>query len=83
MRRNLFQCFQVYVFFALLDENWQEARKLKYSSQHILQPLDVKVEFSRAMVVTDARMPKYVCFRILKFCGEGHFLGGKKEKSNI
>lgn len=45
-------------FSALLDENWQEARKLKYSSQHILQPLDVKVEFARAMVVTDARMPK-------------------------
>ncbi|OXB81709.1 UNVERIFIED_CONTAM: hypothetical protein H355_010270 [Colinus virginianus] len=43
----------------LTNENWQEARKLKYSSQHILQPLDVKVEFGRAMVVTDARMPKF------------------------
>uniref|UniRef100_A0A8C5UE54 VP13A protein n=1 Tax=Malurus cyaneus samueli TaxID=2593467 RepID=A0A8C5UE54_9PASS len=41
-------------------ENWQEARKLKNSSQCILQPLDVKLEFSRAMVLTDARMPKYV-----------------------
>ncbi|KAM4752822.1 intermembrane lipid transfer protein VPS13A isoform 1-T1 [Cyanocitta cristata] len=41
------------------DENWQEARKLKNSSQCILQPLDVKLEFSRAMVVTDARMPKF------------------------
>ncbi|NWR93258.1 VP13A protein, partial [Furnarius figulus] len=41
------------------DENWQEARKLKNSSQCILQPLDVNMEFSRAMVVTDARMPKF------------------------
>uniref|UniRef100_A0A8C3CU79 Vacuolar protein sorting 13 homolog A n=1 Tax=Cairina moschata TaxID=8855 RepID=A0A8C3CU79_CAIMO len=50
---------QLRIFFAPLGENWQEARKLKCSSQHILQPLDVKVEFSRAMVVTDARMPKF------------------------
>ncbi|KAG8455268.1 hypothetical protein GDO86_001462, partial [Hymenochirus boettgeri] len=40
------------------NENWKEARKLKHSSQHILEPMDLKVEFSRAMVVTDARMPK-------------------------
>ncbi|XP_057221542.1 intermembrane lipid transfer protein VPS13A isoform X2 [Malurus melanocephalus] len=44
------------------DENWQEARKLKNSSQCILQPLDVKLEFSRAMVLTDARMPKFKLF---------------------
>uniref|UniRef100_A0A803WFT4 Vacuolar protein sorting 13 homolog A n=1 Tax=Ficedula albicollis TaxID=59894 RepID=A0A803WFT4_FICAL len=43
----------------LLDENWREARKLKSSPQCILQPLDVKLEFSRAMVVTDARMPRF------------------------
>uniref|UniRef100_A0A8C3R984 Vacuolar protein sorting 13 homolog A n=1 Tax=Cyanoderma ruficeps TaxID=181631 RepID=A0A8C3R984_9PASS len=41
------------------NENWREARKLKNSSQCILQPLDVKLEFSRAMVVTDARMPRF------------------------
>ncbi|NWV17170.1 VP13A protein, partial [Origma solitaria] len=41
------------------DENWQEARKLKNSPQCILQPLDVKLEFSRAMVLTDVRMPKF------------------------
>uniref|UniRef100_A0A8D2N8S8 Vacuolar protein sorting 13 homolog A n=1 Tax=Zonotrichia albicollis TaxID=44394 RepID=A0A8D2N8S8_ZONAL len=41
------------------DENWREARKLKNSSQCILQPLDVNLEFSRAMVVTDARMPRF------------------------
>ncbi|KAG8130671.1 hypothetical protein E2320_017479 [Naja naja] len=42
-----------------LNENWEEARRLQSSSQHILQPLDVKMELNRAMVVTDARMPKY------------------------
>ncbi|XP_058021972.1 intermembrane lipid transfer protein VPS13A [Ahaetulla prasina] len=40
-------------------ENWEGARRLQSSSQHILQPLDVKMELNRAMVVTDARMPKY------------------------
>ncbi|NP_001086434.1 vacuolar protein sorting 13 homolog A L homeolog [Xenopus laevis] len=40
------------------NENWKQARNLKRSSQHILEPMDLKVEFSRAMVVTDARMPK-------------------------
>uniref|UniRef100_A0A8C6Y6U2 Vacuolar protein sorting 13 homolog A n=1 Tax=Naja naja TaxID=35670 RepID=A0A8C6Y6U2_NAJNA len=43
----------------LYNENWEEARRLQSSSQHILQPLDVKMELNRAMVVTDARMPKY------------------------
>uniref|UniRef100_A0A8C3VG41 Vacuolar protein sorting 13 homolog A n=1 Tax=Catharus ustulatus TaxID=91951 RepID=A0A8C3VG41_CATUS len=47
------------IFSVLLDENWREARKLKNSPQCILQPLDVKLEFSRAMVVTDARMPRF------------------------
>ncbi|XP_010193034.1 PREDICTED: vacuolar protein sorting-associated protein 13A-like, partial [Mesitornis unicolor] len=53
------QLSSIQLLYSKYDENWQEARKLKYSSQHILQPLDVKVEFSRAMVVTDARMPKF------------------------
>ncbi|KAM6110029.1 LOW QUALITY PROTEIN: intermembrane lipid transfer protein VPS13A [Phoenicopterus ruber ruber] len=53
------QLSSIQLLYSKRDENWQEARKLKYSSQHILQPLDVKVEFSRAMVVTDARMPKF------------------------
>uniref|UniRef100_A0A8C0FP74 Vacuolar protein sorting 13 homolog A n=1 Tax=Bubo bubo TaxID=30461 RepID=A0A8C0FP74_BUBBB len=53
------QLSSIQLLYSKHDENWQEARKLKYSSQHILQPLDVKVEFSRAMVVTDARMPKF------------------------
>ncbi|NXI62680.1 VP13A protein, partial [Anseranas semipalmata] len=53
------QLTSIQLLYSKHDENWQEARKLKYSSQHILQPLDVKVELSRAMVVTDARMPKF------------------------
>ncbi|XP_032873462.1 vacuolar protein sorting-associated protein 13A isoform X1 [Amblyraja radiata] len=40
-------------------EDWKAARKTKQSSQHILQPMDVKLEFCRAMVVSDARMPKF------------------------
>uniref|UniRef100_A0A8C3CW74 Vacuolar protein sorting 13 homolog A n=1 Tax=Cairina moschata TaxID=8855 RepID=A0A8C3CW74_CAIMO len=53
------QLSSIQLLYSKHGENWQEARKLKCSSQHILQPLDVKVEFSRAMVVTDARMPKF------------------------
>ncbi|XP_071436912.1 intermembrane lipid transfer protein VPS13A isoform X3 [Pithys albifrons albifrons] len=49
----------IHLLYSKHDENWQEARKLKNSSQCILQPLDVNMEFSRAMVVTDARMPKF------------------------
>uniref|UniRef100_A0A493TMU1 Vacuolar protein sorting 13 homolog A n=1 Tax=Anas platyrhynchos platyrhynchos TaxID=8840 RepID=A0A493TMU1_ANAPP len=53
------QLSSIQLLYSKHGENWQEARKLKYSSQHILQPLDVNVEFSRAMVVTDTRMPKF------------------------
>uniref|UniRef100_A0A8B9IXR0 Vacuolar protein sorting 13 homolog A n=1 Tax=Amazona collaria TaxID=241587 RepID=A0A8B9IXR0_9PSIT len=53
------QLSSIQLLYSKHDEKWQEARKLKYSSQHILQPLDVNLEFSRAMVVTDARMPKF------------------------
>nr|XP_015222054.1 PREDICTED: vacuolar protein sorting-associated protein 13A [Lepisosteus oculatus] len=41
------------------DENWKKVRKLKQSPLHILEPVDLKVIFSRAMVVTDSRMPKF------------------------
>ncbi|XP_050185629.1 intermembrane lipid transfer protein VPS13A isoform X1 [Myiozetetes cayanensis] len=53
------QLSSIHLLYSKHDENWQEARKLKNSSQCILQPLDVNMEFSRAMVVTDARMPKF------------------------
>ncbi|KAL0979681.1 hypothetical protein UPYG_G00188180 [Umbra pygmaea] len=41
------------------DGDWKQARKLKKSALHILEPVDVKVVFSRAMVVSDSRMPKF------------------------
>ncbi|XP_077331018.1 intermembrane lipid transfer protein VPS13A isoform X1 [Lithobates pipiens] len=44
------------------NENWKEARKQKHSAQHILEPMDLRVDFSRAMVVTDSRMPKFKLF---------------------
>uniref|UniRef100_A0A8C7Q7C0 Vacuolar protein sorting 13 homolog A n=1 Tax=Oncorhynchus mykiss TaxID=8022 RepID=A0A8C7Q7C0_ONCMY len=44
------------------DGDWRKARKLKQSALHILEPVDVKVVFSRAMVVTDSRMPKFKLF---------------------
>ena len=40
------------------DGDWKRARKQKRSSLHILEPVDLKVIFSRAMVVTDSRMAK-------------------------
>ncbi|XP_019410461.1 PREDICTED: vacuolar protein sorting-associated protein 13A isoform X1 [Crocodylus porosus] len=53
------QLSSIQLLYSKHHEKWQEARKVKYSSQHILQPVDLKVEFSRAMVVSDARMPKF------------------------
>nr|XP_057926418.1 vacuolar protein sorting-associated protein 13A isoform X3 [Doryrhamphus excisus] len=41
------------------DGNWRMAREQKQSPLHILEPVDLKVVFSRAMVVTDSRMSKY------------------------
>ncbi|XP_061483494.1 intermembrane lipid transfer protein VPS13A isoform X2 [Rhineura floridana] len=56
------QFSSIQLLYSRHDENWEEARNLQSSSQHILQPLDVKMELNRAMVVTDARMPKYKMF---------------------
>uniref|UniRef100_A0A8D2LGU5 Vacuolar protein sorting 13 homolog A n=1 Tax=Varanus komodoensis TaxID=61221 RepID=A0A8D2LGU5_VARKO len=56
------QLSSIQLLYSSHDENWEEARNLQSSSQHILHPLDVKMELSRAMVVTDARMPKYKMF---------------------
>uniref|UniRef100_A0AAX7T6J3 Vacuolar protein sorting 13 homolog A n=1 Tax=Astatotilapia calliptera TaxID=8154 RepID=A0AAX7T6J3_ASTCA len=41
------------------DGNWKKARKQKQSPLHILEPVDLKVVFSRAMINKDSRMPKY------------------------
>ncbi|AWP07199.1 putative vacuolar protein sorting-associated protein 13A [Scophthalmus maximus] len=44
------------------DGDWKKARKQKQSLLHILEPVDLKMDFSRAMVVTDSRMAKYKMF---------------------
>uniref|UniRef100_A0A3Q3WPE0 Uncharacterized protein n=1 Tax=Mola mola TaxID=94237 RepID=A0A3Q3WPE0_MOLML len=41
------------------DGDWKMARKQKRSPLHILEPVDLKVIFSRAMIVKDSRMAKY------------------------
>lgn len=41
------------------EEDWKKARKQKQSPFHILEPVDLQVVFSRAMVVKDCRMAKY------------------------
>ncbi|KAM4808096.1 intermembrane lipid transfer protein VPS13A [Rhinophrynus dorsalis] len=56
------QLSSMQLLYSKRNENWKEARKLKHSSQHILEPMDLRVDFSRAMVVTDARMPKFKLF---------------------
>ncbi|XP_041111906.1 vacuolar protein sorting-associated protein 13A isoform X1 [Polyodon spathula] len=43
-------------------QDWKNARKSKQSSLHILEPVDLRVDFSRAMVVSDPRMPKFKIF---------------------
>uniref|UniRef100_A0A8B9KUA9 Vacuolar protein sorting 13 homolog A n=1 Tax=Astyanax mexicanus TaxID=7994 RepID=A0A8B9KUA9_ASTMX len=43
----------------LSNGDWKKARKERQSALHILEPVDLKVVFSRAMVVTDSRMPKF------------------------
>ncbi|XP_036383579.1 vacuolar protein sorting-associated protein 13A isoform X2 [Megalops cyprinoides] len=47
------------LLFCKPDGDWKSARTLKQSDLHILEPVDLKVVFSRAMVVTDSRMPKF------------------------
>ncbi|XP_070690657.1 intermembrane lipid transfer protein VPS13A [Pempheris klunzingeri] len=44
------------------DGDWKMARKQKQSPLHILEPVDLNVVFSRAMVVKDSRMAKYKMF---------------------
>ncbi|XP_034728114.1 vacuolar protein sorting-associated protein 13A isoform X2 [Etheostoma cragini] len=41
------------------DGDWKMARKQKQSPLHILEPVDLKVVFCRAMVIKDSRMAKY------------------------
>lgn len=45
-------------FLCVTDGDWKMARKQKQSPLHILEPVDLKVVFSRAMVVKDSRMAR-------------------------
>ncbi|KAM3940361.1 intermembrane lipid transfer protein VPS13A [Leptodactylus fuscus] len=56
------QLSSMQLLYSRCHENWKEARTQKHSAQHILEPMDLRVDFSRAMVVTDARMPKFKLF---------------------
>uniref|UniRef100_A0A8C1Q6U8 Vacuolar protein sorting 13 homolog A n=1 Tax=Cyprinus carpio TaxID=7962 RepID=A0A8C1Q6U8_CYPCA len=49
----------LHVLRVLSGGDWKRARPLRQSAFHILEPVDLKVVFSRAMVVTDSRMPKF------------------------
>ncbi|XP_078286094.1 intermembrane lipid transfer protein VPS13C isoform X3 [Rhinoraja longicauda] len=49
----------VQLLFSEPGQDWKSARKQVSSSQHILQPLDVKVQLSRAIVEKDSRIPKF------------------------
>uniref|UniRef100_UPI00398F8396 intermembrane lipid transfer protein VPS13C isoform X2 n=1 Tax=Pristiophorus japonicus TaxID=55135 RepID=UPI00398F8396 len=49
----------VQLLFSKPGQDWKSARKQCSSSQHILQPMDVKVQLSRAIVEKDTRMPKF------------------------
>ncbi|XP_051822615.1 intermembrane lipid transfer protein VPS13A [Antechinus flavipes] len=56
------QLSSIQLLFSTAGDDWKEARKLKSSRQHILEPLHFNVELSKAMVVTDIRMPKFKVF---------------------
>ncbi|XP_060693948.1 vacuolar protein sorting-associated protein 13A isoform X1 [Hemiscyllium ocellatum] len=53
------QLSSVQLLYAKPHEDWKTARKRKVSSQHILRPMDLKLELCRAMVASDPRMPKF------------------------
>ncbi|XP_077120280.1 intermembrane lipid transfer protein VPS13C isoform X1 [Ranitomeya variabilis] len=53
------QLKKVQMLFCKPGQNWKTARGLNSSSLHILQPLDIEVELSKAMVERDSRMPRF------------------------
>ncbi|XP_060787336.1 vacuolar protein sorting-associated protein 13A isoform X2 [Neoarius graeffei] len=60
------QLTSLQLLYSKSDGDWEKARKLRQSPLHILEPVDLKVVFSRAMVVTDSRMPKFKIFGELR-----------------
>ncbi|XP_073908196.1 intermembrane lipid transfer protein VPS13A isoform X3 [Castor canadensis] len=53
------QLTSIQLLYSRVGDNWKEARKLNVSTQHILVPMHVNVELSKAMVFMDIRMPKF------------------------
>ncbi|XP_063105632.1 intermembrane lipid transfer protein VPS13A isoform X3 [Cavia porcellus] len=53
------QLTSIQLLYSRVGENWKEARKLNISTQHILVPMHVNVELSKAMVFMDIKMPKF------------------------
>nr|XP_045011553.1 vacuolar protein sorting-associated protein 13A isoform X2 [Jaculus jaculus] len=49
----------IQLLYSRAGDNWKEARKLNVSTQHILVPMHVNVELSKAMVFMDIKMPKF------------------------
>ncbi|KAM7093260.1 intermembrane lipid transfer protein VPS13A isoform 6-T6 [Molossus nigricans] len=56
------QLTSIQLLYSRVGDNWKEARKRNVSAQHILVPLHFNVEFSKAMVFMDIRMPKFKIF---------------------
>ncbi|XP_060243155.1 intermembrane lipid transfer protein VPS13A isoform X1 [Meriones unguiculatus] len=53
------QLTSIQLLYSRAGDNWREARKLNVSTQHILIPMHVNVELSKAMVFMDIKMPKF------------------------
>ncbi|GAB1302254.1 Vacuolar protein sorting-associated protein 13A [Apodemus speciosus] len=53
------QLTSIQLLYSRVGDNWKEARKLNVSTQHILIPMHVNVELSKAMVFMDIKMPKF------------------------
>ncbi|XP_031245704.1 vacuolar protein sorting-associated protein 13A isoform X2 [Mastomys coucha] len=53
------QLTSIQLLYSRVGDNWKEARKLNVSTQHILIPMQVSVELSKAMVFMDIKMPKF------------------------
>uniref|UniRef100_A0A8C4LD47 Vacuolar protein sorting 13 homolog C n=1 Tax=Equus asinus asinus TaxID=83772 RepID=A0A8C4LD47_EQUAS len=49
----------VQLLFARAEENWKKCRFQHPSTMHILQPMDIHVELSKAMVEKDIRMARF------------------------
>ncbi|XP_028328893.1 vacuolar protein sorting-associated protein 13C-like isoform X2 [Gouania willdenowi] len=55
---------RVQVLYSKSEESWKSARLQSSSDQHVLRPLDIKVQLAKCMVEKDARMARF------KVCGE-------------